>query len=198
MKLLFFFALVPGLLFADPPTAILKAFETDYPGAKVLEWEAEHGGWEVEFRWKGQEREAFYTLAGVEANAEEEEAASAVPPAAVQAAFRKQFPNATEVEWEQENGFVWEAEFAQEGQELEAIYWKDGRFIATERDIAVAELPAAVRAKLEQLTILEAEEYTMPSGSRAYGVEIKTQNGKTEERFFQADGGPAKNPEAAY
>lgn len=63
-------------------------------------------------------------------------------PAAVKAAFVKQYPGIS-VKWEKE-GAKYEAGFKQNGNTMSALYEATGKLTETERDIKVSELPAAV------------------------------------------------------
>jgi len=65
------------------------------------------------------------------------------PPAAVQAAFTKNFPGINVKKWDKEkNNF--EAEFTKDGRKMTAIFDAKGTWKETETDIAVMELPAVV------------------------------------------------------
>ena len=71
-------------------------------------------------------------------------------PSKVKKAFQAKFPQAAEVEWgmDDENH---EAEFEMNGQDMSAVFDKSGTWLETETEIAVSDLPAAVRESLGTL-----------------------------------------------
>ena len=71
-------------------------------------------------------------------------------PDNVQQAFKQKFPNAVSVKWDRENKNEWEAEFKLEGKMLSANFDNDGKWLETERDLSMQELPAAVKKTLDK------------------------------------------------
>lgn len=98
------------------------------------------------------------------------------PPQAVLQAFQKAFPNAEDVEWEMEDN-QYEAEFEQGDVEQSATFSAAGQLLETETEIAVGELPAAVRdyvaANFKGKKIKEAARIVTPSGTVTYEAEVK-------------------------
>lgn len=98
------------------------------------------------------------------------------PPQAVLEAFQKAYPNAEDVDWELEYG-MYEAEFEIGGIEQSATFTVAGYLLETEVEIAVSELPAAVRdyvaAHYKGKKIKEAARIITAKKTVAYEVEVK-------------------------
>jgi hypothetical protein len=111
-------------------------------------------------------------------------------PAAVQTNFKKQFAQATKVQWEMEEA-DYEVNFKNQGTEFSAKYSKDGTWLATEQEIKKSELPAAVKQGLEKefpkAELEETEKVTYPNNKIAYEMEIEQGKQKFEVQF--ADNG---------
>jgi len=110
------------------------------------------------------------------------------PPQAVLNSFNQKFPGATDVEWSREKNGEWEAEFdAAEGRETSTNFSPDGAWLETETEIAVAELPAAVRDAVAKMRpgkkIREAARILDASGGTSYEVEIGR-----KDLIFDAEG----------
>ncbi len=105
-----------------------------------------------------------------------EEKENKAVPEAVEKAFQAKFANATQVEWEQEEEGVYEAEFILDGKKMSAEFAADGTWKETEQEIEHTELPAAVVDTLEaewgDYTIEEVELCETPEGKN-YEVELK-------------------------
>lgn len=111
------------------------------------------------------------------------------PPAAVSEAFQAEHPEATDVEWTQEEG-GYEASFMEDGEEMSVVYMADGTAGAVETEIAVADLPAAVTEALardhadarvtEAARIVEGDDVT-------YEAEIM-RDGRSQDLLFREDG----------
>ncbi len=98
------------------------------------------------------------------------------PPQAVLQAFQKAYPNAEDVDWEMEDG-MYEAEFEQGDKEQSATFTATGQLIETETEIAVSELPAAVReylaANYKGKKIKEAARIVTAKNTVMYEAEVK-------------------------
>lgn len=105
------------------------------------------------------------------------------PPTAVITAFNKQFPGATKIKWEKEDG-KYEAGFIQKNKAISALFSAAGSLEETEIVIPVLDLPAAAlqyaRAKGK---IKEATKITLANGSIKYEAQV---NGK--DLFFDGAG----------
>lgn len=117
-----------------------------------------------------------------QANAGEKELRKHQVPKAVIEAFEKAYPNAKEVEYEQEmfNGkTAYEVEYKENGKEYEFLYGADGVLLQKEEEIDGKSLPDAVlqgiRKTYPKAEIKEVEQLMTPDGKiTGYEVEIKT------------------------
>lgn len=95
-------------------------------------------------------------------------------PAAVKAAFAKQYPGVT-AGWEKENG-KYEVSFKQNGNTMSALYEVNGSLQETEMDIKIADLPATVQAYVKEhykgKTVKEAAKITKADGTVNYEAEV--------------------------
>ncbi len=71
-------------------------------------------------------------------------------PEKVQSAFSKKFPTVKKVKWEMENNTEWEAEFKMDGKEYSANFALNGDWKETEYEIKKSEIPANIKAILDQ------------------------------------------------
>ena len=102
-------------------------------------------------------------------------------PFAVLEAFKKAYPEAVNVKFEEEvnNGEpVYEVEFIDQGVDIEASYLADGTLIQIEQEIQLEELPGAVTEAIMEAypdaILIEAEKIMAADGSvRSYEVEIE-------------------------
>ena len=97
-------------------------------------------------------------------------------PAAVNQAFAKAFPGTTVKKWDKEDG-NYEANFSKDGKTMSATFDANGKWMETETDIKISELPAAVtdyvKANYKSATIKEAAIISNPSSSKIYEAEVK-------------------------
>jgi hypothetical protein len=116
------------------------------------------------------------------------------PPAAVQKAFEKMFPNALKVSWSKETAKEWEAEFTFEGSSISANFAEDGTWLETEKEIKPANLPKAVsdaiKTKFPGWTISEADKTETSKQGIIYEVELRKGTVK-KSVAFKDDGTPA-------
>jgi len=95
-------------------------------------------------------------------------------PAAVKESFKKQFPAAKVEEWEKE-GENYEAEFDLNKTETCAVFDASGKWLETEVEIKITELPKAVSEYLTKTVpgkkIKEASKITDASGKITYEAE---------------------------
>lgn len=140
---------------------------------------------------------ALGTLLAVigQANAGEKELSKNQVPKAVIAAFEKAFPEAKEVEFEQEifqGKLAYEVEYKENGKEYEFLYSAEGVLLQKEEEIDVAKLPKPVVEAIKQAypkaKIEEAEKLMKPDGTlTGYEVEIKA-DGKEIELELDVNG----------
>lgn len=95
-------------------------------------------------------------------------------PAAVKAAFAKQYPGIT-TKWEKEDG-KFEAGFKQNGNTMSALFEANGTMTESEMDIKVSDLPATVLAYVKDhykgKTIKEGAKITKADGTVNYEAEV--------------------------
>ncbi|WMJ72026.1 PepSY-like domain-containing protein [Cytophagaceae bacterium ABcell3] len=124
-----------GLQQAEVPAEVVTSFNQRYPEATDVEWREDNGNYEVEFEYNDTEMEAVYhpdgTLRSVEeeegifGGLEPEEEEEAEIPEEVIQNFNQRYPEAENVEWEEDNG-DYVVEFEEDGMDLEATYREDG------------------------------------------------------------------------
>ncbi|PSJ18917.1 hypothetical protein C7H79_00320 [Nitrosomonas supralitoralis] len=109
-------------------------------------------------------------------------------PKAVLEAFEKAYPNAKEVEYEQdmiEGKAVFEVEYKENGREYEILYDSSGEILQREESIEIKALPEpiakAISMAYPNAIIDEAEKVMKPDGTvTGYEVEIKSEGKKFE------------------
>ena len=112
-------------------------------------------------------------------------------PSAVSSAFKTKFPTATKTTWEIENKNEFEANFKLNGVETSANFDNAGKWLETETEIKVAELPAAIQTAIKTdfagFKIEEASKIESLKNGNCYEAEIE----KGEESYdvlFSNDG----------
>ena len=113
-------------------------------------------------------------VAGIAFSACAQKLDAAKVPAAVKAAFTKQYPG-IDAKWEKEAG-KYEVNFKQSGNTMSALYEANGTLTETEMDIKVTDLPATVLAYVKEhykgKTIKEGAKITKADGSVNYEAEV--------------------------
>lgn len=96
-------------------------------------------------------------------------------PAEVSTAFRQKFPAApADVDFQKEKNGDWEAEFEQDGKETSASFAADGRWLETETEVTLAELPAALQTTLQATKkVRRIERIEKADGSVFFEVETR-------------------------
>lgn len=114
-----------------------------------------------------------------------------VIPAAVTSAFKTKFPTATKASWELENKMEYEAEFKLNDEEVTANFDNTGRWLETETEIKISELPAVILSILKKdfagFKVEEASKIESLKNGNCFEAEIE----KGEETFdvlFSTDG----------
>ena len=112
-------------------------------------------------------------------------------PAAVSSAFITKFPIATKTIWEIENENEYEAEFKINDEEVSANFDNTGKWLETENELKVSDLPASVQSSISKyfadFKINEASKIQSVKNGNCFEAEIQ----KGEEIFdvlFTADG----------
>ena len=113
--------------------------------------------------------------------------AAAQVPQVVTAALREAHPAATDVEWDREDD-GYEASFSENGSDHSVEFSASGAVQATETEMAVADLPAAVRQTLARdyagRTVTEAARVVGADGAVTYEAELDG----TTDVLFDASG----------
>jgi hypothetical protein len=116
----------------------------------------------------------FAVIATISLNANAQKMAAARVPAAVKAAFAKQFAGAV-AKWEKENG-EYEAGFKKDGKEMSALFSTDGIMTESEVSIKLSELSAKmlayVKANYKDKKIKGAAKITKADGTVNYEAEL--------------------------
>ena len=112
-------------------------------------------------------------------------------PAVVTTAFKTKFPTATKATWEIENKSEFEANFKLNGVETSANFDNAGKWLETETELKVSNLPTAIQATLKSdfagFKINEGSKIESVKNGSGYEAEIE----KGEDTFdvlFAADG----------
>lgn len=71
-------------------------------------------------------------------------------PAAVTSAFKTKFPDATKASWEKEGTSDYEVSFKLNGKEISANFDDAGKWLETETEIKISDLPVAVKKALKK------------------------------------------------
>jgi hypothetical protein len=97
-------------------------------------------------------------------------------PSPVSEAFQKKFPNTAVKKWDKED-LNYEANFTKDGKTMSATFDANGKWLETETDIKVSELPASVteyiNTKYNNAIIKEAAIINNPQRKKMYEAEVK-------------------------
>lgn len=112
-------------------------------------------------------------------------------PQKVQAAFKKLYPNVTDVKWDKEGTNQFEAEFSLKGVKTSVVFDDEGELEETETAIKMDELPSTVvpyvTKNYEGYEITEAAKIVDDEGNVTYETEIS--DGKVkQDLLFDKDG----------
>ena len=116
--------------------------------------------------------------------------AQKTPPTAVVSAFNEKFQEVRGLKWDKEKNGEWEAEFKMKDVEMSANFSADGKWLETETEIKVADLPEAVQTALKGKKVREAATIVRADGTTVYEAEVKHQ-----DLFFDANGKPVQGKE---
>lgn len=111
-------------------------------------------------------------------------------PANLNESFQKAYPQATDVEWEKE-GTTYKVEFDANRMEHEIWYSENGNIVKTEKELAIADLPAAVTTALKtnySKHKIDEVEMTEENGKKIYEVELEKMFSKDIKLFMLDDG----------
>lgn len=113
-------------------------------------------------------------------------------PAAVTEAFKKKYPNAENVEWN-DKVTVFMASFSEGGTSYEARFSNKGEWKNTENEIAVADIPSAVnegyqKSKFTEWEIQKAYKISVPGNKVEYRLHVKKSDLQQKNLLFSSDG----------
>lgn len=98
-------------------------------------------------------------------------------PTAVLVSFKTKFPAATKTTWEMENNSKYEADFMLDEKKHSAKFAKSGKWMETETEIKIAELPKEVSQTIAKeftgFTVEEAEKAETSNNGIVYEVKVK-------------------------
>lgn len=116
-------------------------------------------------------------------------------PAAVQDAFKKLYPNATEIKWDKEGKNEYEANFKNGETKTSIVLDKKGKLTETETVIKISELPEGIAKYVEEnykgFAIIEAARIEDNKGIITFEAEISKDKVK-KDVMFDKDGKPLK------
>jgi hypothetical protein len=116
----------------------------------------------------------FLLVAAISSNSNAQKINISKLPAAVKAAFTKQYPGVI-AKWDKEDG-KYEASFKQNGSDQSVLYEVNGSTAESEMDIKIAALPVAainyVKEHYKGKTIKEASKITTADGTVNYEANI--------------------------
>jgi hypothetical protein len=111
-------------------------------------------------------------------------------PDAVLKNFKAKYPNANSVKWEKDED-IFVVEFILDGQEYEAEFDKTGKWLETEKEIKIGDLPEAIQkvlnTKFSAYEVGEAEYVETADYGIIYDVVIEKRD-KEIEIYFYPDG----------
>jgi len=103
------------------------------------------------------------------------------PPENVKKEFSQKFAGAKSVRWDSEKTNEWEAEFKIDGKEMSSCFDDSGKWLETETEISVKELPAAVTNTLKsEFAGFKTKEITTVENPEMKGYEFSLKNKETE------------------
>jgi len=101
-------------------------------------------------------------------------------PQPVNTAFSQKYPAAAAVKWASEEANEWEAEFKLNGKEMSASFDNSGKWLESETEITVKELPAAISGSLaKEFEGFKADEISILESPKLKGFEVGLKKGET-------------------
>jgi len=97
-------------------------------------------------------------------------------PQVVKIAFAKKFPTAKKIDWKKESSSEWEAEFKMDKTEYSANFSAEGKWLETEHEVSIKEIPKKIKAILDSKFIgykIEESEISEIALDTVYEFEIE-------------------------
>lgn len=114
-------------------------------------------------------------------------------PTKVKDAFKKLYPNISDVKWDKENKSEYEAGFKQNNIPISVVFNANGDVLETETTIKTNQLPNGIEQYIQKnyggYTISEAAKIVDNKGKTTYEAEIKKENVK-KDIIFDTNGKP--------
>jgi hypothetical protein len=99
------------------------------------------------------------------------------PPENVKKEFQQKFTGAKSIKWSTEKENEWEAEFKLNGNEMSACFDNSGKWLETETEVSVKDLPAAVANTLKnEFTGFKTDEISTIENPEMKGYEFSLKN----------------------
>ena len=106
------------------------------------------------------------------------------PPSAVNKAFKEKFPNAQKIKWGKEGKAEYEANFVENGTEMSANFDINGKWLETEKEIPITEIPekvkSAIMKKYPTCKVTGGDIITTSTGITKYEADLTIGKKKTE------------------
>ena len=124
------------------------------------------------------------------ATASAQKVSEADVPKPVKSAFMKQFPKAEHAKWEMETKTEYEVNFKIGSDEMSATYGTAGQWMETEKELKMADLPAAVRKTIaEKYADQKTGDISHVDSPKGETYEVDMKKGeKSMEVVFSKDG----------
>lgn len=120
------------------------------------------------------------------------------PPENVKKEFSQKFTDAKSVKWGSEEANEWEAEFKMNGKEMSACFDNTGKWLETEAEINVNDLPSAVTNTLKsEFPGFKIGESSTIENPEMKGFEIAIKNKDTEITVIIGAGGTILKKESS-
>jgi hypothetical protein len=120
------------------------------------------------------------------------------PPENVKKEFTQKFADAKSVKWESEEANEWEAEFKISGKEMSACFDNSGKWLETEAEVSVKDLPSAVANTLKtNFSGFKADEASTIENPEMKGFEIALKNKREEMTVIIGTDGTVLKKESA-
>lgn len=117
--------------------------------------------------------------------------ANSKPPKEVLNSFNEKFPAVSNVKWAKENNDEWEANFILNGVKSSVNFSEDGKWLESEIEIPVTELPEKVISSINTAyngySIKGAAKIENVKGETIYEADLKSGK-KKKEVFYMEDG----------
>lgn len=121
-------------------------------------------------------------------------ACAGAPRASVRTAFKKMYPQATNVDWDKKGGY-YIADFRKDGQELDVWFDKSGRWIMTETDVESLQFvpqpvsAAFMKSTMASMKVEDVRIITFPRQPAVIVIEVDAYNSDKEYQLFYSPDG---------